>query len=167
MSFRIAPSLDLQKLYVVLPDAKYNPEEVPALVMQFTKPRSVVTLFSDGKATLTGPKSMEDVDVVIKMIRDRLLVVGIQAEERPEIMVRNTTISIDVGRTLNLKTLAKSLQQTEYNPKQFPGLVYRSNDPETVMLLFHSGKIVCNGVTLEDVRRPLDMLMEKLISLGT
>jgi len=166
VSLRISPSLDLQKLSVILPDAKYDPEEVPALVMQLIKPRAVVTMFSNGTVTLTGPKSMGKVEEIIKMLRDRFLVIGIQTQEKPEITVQNTTISTDLGRPLDLKALAKSLQNTEYDPKQFPGLIYKTEDPNTVILLFDSGKIVCNGVTLEGIRGALDTLMEKLISLG-
>jgi len=166
VSFRISPSLDLQKLAEVLPDAKYNPDEVPALVVQFIKPRSVVTLFSNGNVALTGPKSMGEVEEIIKMLRDRLVVVGIHTEETPKITVQNTTISTHLGRTLDLKALAKSLQTTEYHAKEFPGVIYRTDDPNTVILLFDSGKIVCNGVTLEGIRGALDTLMEKLISLG-
>jgi transcription initiation factor TFIID TATA-box-binding protein len=166
VSFHISSSLDLQKLSVILPDAKYNPEEAPALIMQFIKPRSVVTMFSDGTVTLTGPKSMDEVQDIIKMVRDRLLIVGIQTEENPGIKVQNTTVSADLGRSLDLKVLAKSLQNAAYHSKEFPGLVYRTDDPNTVILLFNSGKIVCNGVTWEEMRRPLDALMEKLVSLG-
>jgi transcription initiation factor TFIID TATA-box-binding protein len=158
--------LDLQKLSVILPDAKYNPEEAPALVMQFIKPRSVVTLFPDGMVTLTGPKSMDEIEEIIKMVRGRLLIVGIPSEEKPEIKVQNTTVSTDLGGALDLKALAKSLQNATYHAKEFPGLVYRTDDPNTVILLFNSGKIVCNGVTWEEMRPSLDAFMEKLISLG-
>ena len=135
--------------------------------MQCRKPRSVVTLFSDGTVTLTGPKSMDDVEEVVKMIRDRLLVIGVEPEERPEVTVYNTTVSADVGRTLDLKALAKSLENAEYNPKQFPGLIYQTEHPKTVILLFDSGKIVGNGGTLEELRQPLETLIKKLMMEGT
>ena len=166
-SFRASSSLDLQKLSVILPDVKYDPEEVPALIMQCRKPRSVVTMFSDGTVTVTGPKSMADVEDVIKMICDRLVVIGIQTEENPAVTVWNTTVSANVGGPLDLKALAKSLENAEYNPKQFPGLVYQTENPKTVILLFDSGKIVGNGGTLEEIRQPLETLMKKLMMEGT
>jgi len=157
----------LQKLSVVLPDVTYNPEEAPALILQCRKPRSVVTLFADGTVTLTGPKSMADVEEVVKMIRDRLTVIGLQLEKNPEVTVWNTTVSAEVGKTLDLKALSKSLENAEYNPKQFPGLVYHTENPKTVILLFDSGKIVGNGGTLEELRQPLEALMKKLMMEGT
>jgi len=159
--------LDLQKLSVILPDVTYNPEEAPALIMQCRKPRSVVTLFADGTVTLTGPKSMADVDEVVTMICDRLEVIGMHTEKHPAVTVWNTTVSADVGRTLNLKALAKSLENVEYNPKKFPGLVYHTENPKTVILLFDSGKIVGNGGTLEELQQPLEDLMKKLMMEGT
>jgi transcription initiation factor TFIID TATA-box-binding protein len=167
VSFRVSSSLDLQKLSVILPEATYNPDEAPALIMQCRKPRSVVTMFSDGTVTLTGPKSMADVEEVVKMICDRLLIIGVQPGENPAVTICNTTVSTDVGKTLNLKTLAKSLENAEYNPKQFPGLIYQTETPKTVILLFDSGKIVGNGGTLEEIQQPLETLMKKLMMEGT
>ena len=37
------------------------------------------------------------------------------------------------------------LEDTEYEPEQIPGLVYRLSDPKVVLLLFGSGKVVCTG----------------------
>jgi len=166
VSFHIASSLDLQKLAVILPDASYNPEVAPALIMQWRKPRAVMTLFSDGTVTLTGPKSMADVDDIIEMIRDRLMVIGIPLEKNPEVTINNTTVSTTTGGPLDLKALAKSLENSEYNPKQFPGLIYQPEDPKTVILLFDSGKIVCNGGTLEELQQPLEALLKKLMVEG-
>ena len=35
-------------------------------------------------------------------------------------------------------------------PEQFPGLIYRMDNPKVVILLFASGKIVCTGATKEE-----------------
>ena len=37
---------------------------------------------------------------------------------------------------------------------------------DTVILLFDSGKIVCNGHRLEDVTCALEKMIEKLVSFG-
>jgi transcription initiation factor TFIID TATA-box-binding protein len=165
-SFTLAPSLDLAKLAAILPDISYNPDEVPALVLQFIKPRSVVTFFSTGTVFVTGPKNMDEISDIIKMLNDRLTVVGVECEKTPEVLVQNITVSTELHRTVDLQFLAKSLQNTEYDPKQFPGLVYKGDDPNTVILLFNSGKIVCNGTRLEEITVALDKMMEKLLSFG-
>ena len=42
------------------------------------------------------------------------------------------------------------MENTEYEPEQFPGLIYRMEDPKVVILLFASGKLVCTGATKEE-----------------
>ena len=35
--------------------------------------------------------------------------------------------------------------KVEYEPEQFPGLIYRINDPNVVFLIFSSGRCVITG----------------------
>ena len=58
------------------------------------------------------------------------------------------------------------MEEAEYEPEQFPGLVYRINDPKVAMLLFGSGKIVCTGARkTEDVSIAVQKLADELTSL--
>jgi len=75
--------------------------------------------------------------------------------------------SSEVGATLNLNRIAFELVGTEYEPEQFPGLVYRLDEPAVVFLLFSSGRIVCTGGrTYEDVMNGIDKLKENLKEIG-
>jgi hypothetical protein len=38
-----------------------------------------------------------------------------------------------------------ALGGAEYEPEQFPGLIYRLKEPKAAILLFRSGKAVCTG----------------------
>ena len=50
-----------------------------------------------------------------------------------------------------------------YEPNQFPGLIYRMNDPRVVILLFASGKLVCTGARKEeDVYPAVNNFRQKL-----
>ena len=51
-----------------------------------------------------------------------------------------------LGFALNLNDLVMKLRNVEYEPEQFPGLVYKIKDPKASFLLFSNGKIVCTGV---------------------
>ena len=55
----------------------------------------------------------------------------------------------EVGENLNLSALAigLGLEVTEYEPEQFPGLVYRPSEHDCVLLVFGSGKAIITGVT--------------------
>jgi transcription initiation factor TFIID TATA-box-binding protein len=51
-----------------------------------------------------------------------------------------------------------------YEPEQFPGLIYRMDEPKVVVLLFASGKLVCTGAKKEqdvyDAVRKLHKILE-------
>jgi transcription initiation factor TFIID TATA-box-binding protein len=36
-----------------------------------------------------------------------------------------------------------------YEPEQFPGLIYRMDEPKVVILVFASGNLVCTGAKKE------------------
>jgi transcription initiation factor TFIID TATA-box-binding protein len=77
--------------------------------------------------------------------------------------VENIVASARLGARLNLDTIAFNLENSEYEPEQFPGLVYRMADPKVAFLLFGSGKIVITGGrTIEDVKIAVKKIFNKL-----
>lgn len=85
----------------------------------------------------------------------------------PEVVVQNMVATASLGTDLNLDAIAVSLDNTEYEPEQFPGLVYRMSDPKVVFLLFGSGKIVITGAkSLEEAERAADNIVKSLKELG-
>ncbi|RLM32086.1 TATA-box-binding protein, partial [Haloarcula sp. Atlit-120R] len=89
--------------------------------------------------------------------------------EDPEITVQNIVTSADLGESLNLNAIAigLGLEHIEYEPEQFPGLVYRLDEPEVVALLFGSGKVVVTGGTsADDAAAAVDVIVEELNGLG-
>jgi transcription initiation factor TFIID TATA-box-binding protein len=61
------------------------------------------------------------------------------------IRIENVVASTSLGDELDLQAIAFSLDGAEYEPEQFPGLIYRLKQPKTALLLFRSGKVVCTG----------------------
>ena len=58
---------------------------------------------------------------------------------------------------------AYDLKRTMYEPEQFPGLIYRMDEPKVVILLFASGKLVCTGAKHEgDVYEAVGKLHKSL-----
>src|SRR5947209_6732504 len=66
--------------------------------------------------------------------------------------IENVVASTSLGRELDLKAIALALGGSEYEPEQFPGLIYRIDEPKVVLLMFGSGKVVCTGA-----RKPADV----------
>jgi transcription initiation factor TFIID TATA-box-binding protein len=54
-----------------------------------------------------------------------------------------------VGGKLNLNEIVFKFENTEYEPEQFPGLVYKLPDSHITFLLFGTGKIVVTGAKSE------------------
>ncbi|MDD1701642.1 MAG: TATA-box-binding protein, partial [Methanoregula sp.] len=79
--------------------------------------------------------------------------------------VTNMVCSYDLGKYINLNkvVITLNLEHIEYEPEQFPGLVYRISDPKIVALLFSSGKIILTGgKTMEDIERGVAFLEQKI-----
>jgi transcription initiation factor TFIID TATA-box-binding protein len=62
-----------------------------------------------------------------------------------KIRIENVVASTSLGDALDLQSIALGLDGAEYEPEQFPGLIYRLKQPKTAILLFRSGKVVCTG----------------------
>ena len=67
------------------------------------------------------------------------------AETIPIIKIENVVASATINQRIDLIEITKKFTHAEYNPKQFPGLVFRIKDPKTAILIFSSGKMVCTG----------------------
>jgi len=139
--------LDLEDIYSKFENAEYNQEKFPGVVYRLTDPKTAALIFSSGKLVCTGAKNVEDVEVAVDKVIDKLREAGVDIKERPETIVQNIVASANLDHALNLNSIAIGfgLENVEYEPEQFPGLVYRLDDPKVVLLLFGSGKIVCTG----------------------
>ncbi|GAB3684394.1 hypothetical protein GCM10028857_13320 [Salinarchaeum chitinilyticum] len=83
------------------------------------------------------------------------------------IQTENIVASSSIGQEVDLESLADSLEEGEYDPSQFPGLVYRTTDPRAAFLLFRSGKLVCTGVkSINGVHQALWVFFEELRDCG-
>jgi len=69
--------------------------------------------------------------------------------EKPKVRIENIVASVDLGGIISLEDVAARLTKTMYEPEQFPGLVYRMGEPNVVILIFASGKLVIAGAKRE------------------
>ncbi len=161
--------MDLGVIAQSLEEAEYEPEQFPGLVYRLTDPKTATLLFRSGKANCTGAKNIEDVRATIDIIAEKLKKLGVDVYKDPEIVIQNIVAISDLGGELNLNEVAMALglENVEYEPEQFPGLVYRIKEPRVVMLLFGSGKIVSTGGrNTEDISTAVEDLLKKLTSMA-
>ena len=135
----------LTKLARTQPNTEYNPETFPGLVLRIKEPKSAVLVFSSGNLVCTGTKSVEQVRKVIKAVIKQLKKINVKVTTKPKITVQNIVASGSIDLKLNLNFLALEMENTEYEPEQFPGLVYKLIEPNATFLLFSNGKLVCTG----------------------
>ncbi|MEK6873398.1 MAG: TATA-box-binding protein [Nanoarchaeota archaeon] len=137
--------VSLTKLARTQSNTEYNPEQFPGLVLRVKKPKSAVLVFSSGNLVCTGTKSIAQVKEVIHQVIKQLAKIGVKITDKPKITVQNIVASGSIDLKLNLNYLALALENTEYEPEQFPGLVYKLAEPNATFLLFSNGKLVCTG----------------------
>ena len=152
--------IPLTKLARTQSNTEYNPEQFPGLVLRVKKPKSAVLVFSSGNLVCTGTKSVQQVKEVVNQVIKQLKRINIKITDKPRINVQNIVASGSIDMTLNLNLLALQLENTEYEPEQFPGLVYKLVEPTATFLLFSNGKLVCTGTKN---RQQLEESMRQLI----
>jgi len=141
----LGKDVSLTRLARTQPNTEYNPDTFPGLVLRVKKPKSAVLVFSSGNLVCTGTKSVAQVKEVVQQVIRQLKKVNVHVKIKPKITVQNIVASGAINLDLNLNTLALELENTEYEPEQFPGLVYKLEDPTATFLLFSNGKLVCTG----------------------
>ncbi len=156
----LGEKIPLVKLARSNSNTEYNPEQFPGLVLRIKKPQSAVLVFSSGNLVCTGTKSISQVKEVINSVIRHLRKIGVKVKGKPKINVQNIVASGSINMMLNLNELALKLENIEYEPEQFPGLVYKLMEPNTTFLLFSNGKLVCTGTKN---RKQLDEAMKQLM----
>ncbi len=167
-SANLGREIDLTHLSRTMAGADYDPENFPGLVFRQKNPKTATLIFRSGKIVCTGSKTLEQlaqsVDQVVKCITKA----GISVQGSPKIEVQNIVASSDLGHPVNLVSIvfALGMENVEYEPEVFPGLVYRMDDPKVVILLFGSGRLVCTGARKsEDVEKAVERIAKELRSI--
>lgn len=168
-SFEIGQRLDLHAMAVDIPDAEYHSETHSNLIYRAPEYDSLTVLVpASGRVTIVGAKSkselIEGASTFIEVLRG----LGIQVDETPqEMRIQNIVGTTQLDREVDLRAVSVGLglENTEYDPEQFPGLTYR--DPKLpVVLLFSSGKVVITGAkSYSQVLEGCEAIKTKVLAL--
>jgi transcription initiation factor TFIID TATA-box-binding protein len=168
-STSIDQEVDLAQLAIDFTASQYDPAHFPGLIYRLDDPAATAMMFRSGALICTGATSKAAATTAIERTLDELRALGIGVPDEPEITIQNIVTVGDLGQELNLHalTIGFGLEHVEYEPEQFPGLVYRLDEPEVVVLLFGSGKIVITGATQPaDAERAIDRVHDDIEALG-
>jgi len=140
--------LDLSYLATTIPNSSYEPERYPSLIFR-PKDLSTVLVTRSGILLFTGGDSVDDLQDTYRRVSEELKEIGIDdIKDVGEVELVNVVSTSELNSDVDLNHLSISLglENTEYEPEQFPGLIYRIEDGP-VVLIFASGKIVVTGAT--------------------
>jgi transcription initiation factor TFIID TATA-box-binding protein len=84
-----------------------------------------------------------------------------------EVKIENIVATVILNQTLDLALIEQAIQDIEYNPEQFPGLILRLENPKVTALIFKSGKMVVTGAKkTQDLIRAVKKILKSFIKGG-
>lgn len=141
----------------------YNKLRFPGIVYRLKNLELAMLLFDSGSVICTGAGREEFVAIAVDSLIDKLKEFDINLKSKPKIELQNIVASTMFYPKINLDMLADYDENTEYEPEQFPGLIYKIADPKTVMLVFRSGRIVVTGAKSVDFAIKASKMTKKAI----
>jgi transcription initiation factor TFIID TATA-box-binding protein len=89
------------------------------------------------------------------------------AEREPEVQIENIVATVILEHPLDLTLIETRIPEVDYNPDQFPGLVYRLEQPKITALIFKSGKMVVTGAkSVNQLVFAVKKILKTLINKG-
>jgi transcription initiation factor TFIID TATA-box-binding protein len=163
----LGAKISLEQVLQKLENTEYQPEQFPGLIYRMQSPRASALVFSQGKIVCTGTKSMPALKEAMENIVANLRSVGFRLPKKYKTTVENIVASSAIDADLDLDDIAFKLENSEYEPEQFPGLVYRISQPRVAFLLFKSGRIIITGGrTVDEIHEALGIFKKNLEAIG-
>jgi transcription initiation factor TFIID TATA-box-binding protein len=111
----------------------------------------------------TGAGSTDSIVEAYENVREELVDAGLESiKSAEEIEIQNivSTLKLENGIDLNHLVIDLGIENVEYEPEVFPGLVYKTEDGP-VALIFSSGKVVITGaVSTEEILSAAEKIRE-------
>ncbi len=141
--------ISLKTIVEKFPQAEYSPRVFPGLVFRLKKPKTATLIFETGKMVCTGAKSEKEAIRAVNKVVKELKNHGMQVMNKPTIKIQNIVASAELNGEIDLENVVYKLKKVMYEPEQFPGAVFRMDEPKVVFLIFSAGKLVCVGAKRE------------------
>lgn len=132
-----------------LPHTEYDPSNYHGLYVRLTEEGPLITIYRSGKYIISGCSSLEHLyRVNEEFLMEMSSLLGFTGENiEPSFSVQNLVCTGQLQGEIDLNTLSLmlGLESVEYEPEQFPGVIYRPVDYSAVLLIFATGKVVITG----------------------
>jgi len=161
------PGFDLVAIVKSFPHVEYRPKVFPGLCFRLEKPKTATLIFHSGRMVCTGATSMRQAERAVRKVLRELKDKDIPVRGRPSIETQNIVASVNLGGNVDIEKGVYVLERCMYEPEQFPGAVYRMDDPKVVILIFSNGKLVVTGAKTEkQVYEATERLQQRLEEEG-
>ena len=140
----------------------YEPAENHWLQARFAPDDTYVAFYRSGRCSIAGSSSIDHFESIVQRVNNVMRDL-LEFDYEPGVEISNIVATTDLGSPIQLEalTLELGMERTEYEPEQFPALMYRG--PEYVVLVFSSGKLLCTGLTdLDAVSEAIDNIAERI-----
>jgi len=161
---RFAEYIDLDH-FSIETGLDFDPDRFPGMTFKIDDPRVCALIFRSGRIVITGAKTVADIETALDITYKSLIEHNCALWNTYEYALGNVVVTHDLKRELNLAhlTLSLPMARTEWEPEQFPSLIYRLGGLSAVCLIFSSGKCVITGNnSLEDAQEAVDTLIADL-----
>ncbi|MEM2054418.1 MAG: hypothetical protein QW336_00625 [Candidatus Anstonellales archaeon] len=89
------------------------------------------------------------------------------SKDREKLKIVNMVASADLSVEIDIDKFARTSENVEYEPEQFPGAIIRYTNPRTTVLLFRNGRIVIVGSKSQnDIKDTIVQLVNDLNARG-
>ena len=165
-SITLGINIDIEKLSTTVSGID-NPKRFPGVIYRLKDPKLSMLIFRTGKVICSGARSKADIDRAVEQLLAKLKEGKIKVTEKPKVQIQNIVGSASLNFRVNLDQLAMDCEDTEYEPEQFPGLIFRLAEPKTVMLIFKSGKMIVTGAkTVQQANTAAEKTKEMLQTIN-
>jgi transcription initiation factor TFIID TATA-box-binding protein len=155
-------------------EVKHSREGGNRLLIYFKNSDALSILSPNSTYIFNGVNSFEKMKEAEQKLLGSLAKLGIissppsEKEIEKPLEIQNLVCTGDLNRELNLEALSIGfgLESVEYEPEQFPGLIYKPKDSGSTVLLFASGKAVVTGVAdKKTAQEAFDSIKSKVTEL--
>lgn len=164
----IHQQIPLESLANTFPDATFEKEEQPVLIIRYDTPKRAVFVLPDGQLFCTGTTSLFSAKETMRPILDAIEEQGITFDKYLPIEIHTITASFTLSSSLDLALVKDALhdEKVAYEESQSLWLEYWPSEKITV-LIFPSGKLILTGeTTLDELKTSLRTLLDTLTLKG-
>lgn len=165
-------SIDLQKLGTKIGEVEYEPETSPMAIWRpFEQNAATALIPSSGRITIVGTKNRNEIRKTVSSLYENLAPYANGVVPKNEFIsgfeISNIAALGNLNRELELSAVAVGigLEETEYDPEKFPGIIYRPH-PGVVTLTFRSGSVVITANSYTGILEGWQSLQQKLKTIG-